>query len=40
LPEYMATNYIGFRCATDRLGAMAPKRRKPTSNGSAFKYKF
>jgi len=31
LPEYMATNYIGFRCATDRLGAMTYKRRKPTS---------
>lgn len=31
LPEYMATNYIGFRCATDRLGTMTPKRRKPTT---------
>lgn len=31
LPEYMATNYIGFRCATDRLGSMTPKRRKPTT---------
>jgi len=31
LPEYMATNYIGFRCATDRLGAMTYKRRKPTT---------
>jgi len=40
LPEYMATNYIGFRCATDRLGVMNTKRRKPTSNGSSFKYKF
>lgn len=29
LPEYMATNYIGFRCATDRLGSMTYKRRKP-----------
>ena len=31
LPEYMATNYIGFRCATDRLGPMTYKRRKPTT---------
>lgn len=28
LPEYMATNYIGFRCATDKLGAMSVKRRR------------
>ncbi|MCK5872234.1 MAG: gliding motility lipoprotein GldJ [Methylococcales bacterium] len=28
LPEYMATSYIGFRCAVDRLGPMTPKRRK------------
>lgn len=40
LPEYMATNYIGFRCATDRLGNMTTNRRKPTSNGASFKYKF
>lgn len=31
LPEYMATSYIGFRCATDRLGPMTYKRRKPTT---------
>ena len=31
LPEYMATNYIGFRCATDRLGPMTYKRKKPTT---------
>lgn len=31
LPEYMATNYIGFRCAADRIGAMTYKRRKPTT---------
>ncbi|PHR70863.1 MAG: gliding motility lipoprotein GldJ [Lutibacter sp.] len=31
LPEYMATSYIGFRCATDKLGAMTPKRRKRTT---------
>ncbi|MGV6845158.1 MAG: gliding motility lipoprotein GldJ [Lutibacter sp.] len=31
LPEYMATNYIGFRCATDRLGPMTYKRRKATT---------
>jgi sulfatase modifying factor 1 len=23
LPEYMATNFIGFRCVTDKLGPMA-----------------
>jgi len=28
LPQYMATNYIGFRCATDKLGAMTNKRRR------------
>ena len=28
LPEYMATSFIGFRCAVDRLGPMTPKRRK------------
>jgi len=33
LPEYMATNYIGFRCATDRLGHMSnSRRRKSPSN--------
>jgi len=31
LPQYMATNFIGFRCATDRLGPMTYKRRKPTT---------
>jgi gliding motility-associated lipoprotein GldJ len=31
LPEYMATNYIGFRCAADRIGPMTYKRRKPTT---------
>ncbi len=28
LPEFMATNYIGFRCATDRLGHMSNSRRR------------
>jgi len=28
LPEYMATSYIGFRCATDKLGAMSTSRRQ------------
>lgn len=28
LPEYMATSFIGFRCATDRLGPMTDDRRK------------
>ncbi|GAB1307561.1 gliding motility lipoprotein GldJ [Urechidicola sp. KH5] len=27
LPEYMATSFIGFRCATDKLGPMTYKRR-------------
>ena len=30
LPQYMATNDIGFRCATDKLGAMSYKRRRKT----------
>jgi sulfatase modifying factor 1 len=29
LPEYMATNFIGFRCVTDKLGPMATNKRKP-----------
>ncbi|MDJ0646495.1 MAG: gliding motility lipoprotein GldJ, partial [Flavobacteriaceae bacterium] len=31
LPEYMATNFIGFRCATDKLGAMTHKRRRKSA---------
>lgn len=31
LPEYMATNFIGFRCASDRIGPMTYKKRKPTT---------
>jgi len=27
LPEYMATNYIGFRCVSDKLGQMASGKR-------------
>ncbi|MGB1042674.1 MAG: gliding motility lipoprotein GldJ [Tenacibaculum sp.] len=27
-PEYMATNFIGFRCATDKLGPMMLNKRK------------
>ena len=27
LPEYMATNYIGFRCVTDKVGPMSTKNR-------------
>jgi sulfatase modifying factor 1 len=30
LPEYMATNYIGFRCVTDKVGPMGTKRRART----------
>ncbi len=32
LPEYMATNYIGFRCATDKLGQMSYNRRRKQSS--------
>ena len=28
LPEYMATNYIGFRCVTDKVGPMTNKKIK------------
>ena len=28
LPEYMATNYIGFRCVSDKLGPMSSQKRK------------
>ncbi|WP_370276406.1 gliding motility lipoprotein GldJ [Lutibacter sp. HS1-25] len=31
LPQYMSTNFIGFRCATDRVGSMTYKRRKPST---------
>ncbi|PKH50444.1 gliding motility lipoprotein GldJ [Tenacibaculum sp. Bg11-29] len=27
-PEYMATNFIGFRCATDKMGPMMLNKRK------------
>ncbi len=27
LPEYMATNYIGFRCVSDKLGLMATQKK-------------
>jgi gliding motility-associated lipoprotein GldJ len=27
LPEYMSTNYIGFRCVTDRVGPMTYRKR-------------
>jgi len=29
LPEYIATNFIGFRCVTDKLGRMTTEMRKP-----------
>ncbi len=33
LPEYMASNSIGFRCATDRFGSMSSDTKKrPTSS--------
>jgi sulfatase modifying factor 1 len=28
LPEYMATNYIGFRCVSDKVGPMTSGKRK------------
>ncbi len=28
LPEYMSTDYIGFRCVTDKLGSMSFKKNK------------
>ncbi|PWG05465.1 gliding motility lipoprotein GldJ [Polaribacter aquimarinus] len=31
LPEYMATNYIGFRCVSDKLGPMTYKKRTARS---------
>ncbi len=31
LPEYMAASFIGFRCATDKLGPMTPNRRTKTT---------
>ena len=27
LPEYMATNYIGFRCVSDKLGPMSTSKK-------------
>lgn len=39
-PEYMATNYIGFRCATDRVGPMMlnkAKRAVPTKVKSSVR---
>ena len=27
LPEYMATNHIGFRCVTDNIGPMSNDKR-------------
>jgi sulfatase modifying factor 1 len=32
LPEYLATNFIGFRCVTDRLGPMASSKRSPRNS--------
>ncbi|NER15000.1 gliding motility lipoprotein GldJ [Leptobacterium flavescens] len=29
LPQYMATDYIGFRCAMSRVGSKAKKRKSP-----------
>jgi gliding motility-associated lipoprotein GldJ len=32
LPEYMATNYIGFRCVADKLGPMSNNNSRTTRN--------
>lgn len=32
LPEYMATNYIGFRCVTSKLGSMTSGRKRTARN--------
>ena len=37
LPQYSATNYIGFRCAMDRLGPMNSDKRKAYPKKSAKK---
>jgi gliding motility-associated lipoprotein GldJ len=29
LPQYMATDYIGFRCAMSRVGSMAKEKKRP-----------
>jgi gliding motility-associated lipoprotein GldJ len=34
LPQYSATNFIGFRCAMDRLGPMSQERRKAFPSNS------
>jgi gliding motility-associated lipoprotein GldJ len=28
LPEYMATNFIGFRCVTDKVGPMSSNKKQ------------
>jgi sulfatase modifying factor 1 len=33
LPEYMATNYIGFRCVSDKVGPMTNQKRKARNPG-------
>ncbi len=32
LPQYMATEYIGFRCALDKVGNMTSSEKKPYNN--------
>ncbi|MGB0891413.1 MAG: gliding motility lipoprotein GldJ [Flavobacteriaceae bacterium] len=34
LPEYMATNYIGFRCVTDKVGPMSSTSNRKARNPS------
>jgi gliding motility-associated lipoprotein GldJ len=33
LPQYMATDYIGFRCAVSRVGAKAKRNKTPRNTG-------
>ena len=34
LPEYMATNFIGFRCVTDKVGPMSSSKNKKARNSA------
>jgi len=34
LPEYIATNYIGFRCVSDKVGPMSSSRKRKARNAS------
>ena len=34
LPEYIATNYIGFRCVSDKVGPMSSSKKRKARNPS------